>query len=59
MICKNMSKRCIINNYSAAKYYFLRILNGGQCKCNYNLYTENEISARLRKKYFFENWSDK
>ena len=53
MICKNMSERCIINNYSVVEYYFLPVLIGVRCVyCDIFAYRKNNRSARLRKNDF-------
>lgn len=50
MICKNMSGNYIINNYSAAKYYFLSVLIGVWCLYHYNFAYRKMIEVRCCEK---------
>jgi len=60
MICKNMSEHYIINNYSAARYYFLSILIGARYISSYNFAYRKMTEVRCcEKMIIFENWSSK
>lgn len=60
MIYKNASEHYTINNYSAAKYYFLSVLIGVWCLCHYNFVYRKMIEVHCCKKMIvFENWSGK
>lgn len=60
MIYKNMSEHYIINNYFAAKYYFLYILIGAQYIRSYNFAYRKMTEVRCCEKMIvFKNRSGK
>jgi hypothetical protein len=55
-----MSEHYIINNYSAARYYFLSILIGARYISSYNFAYRKMTEVRCcEKMIIFENWSSK